>query len=81
MGAGPVPSEWAYRELQGPIEPGSIVTPHVLPRNASPEQVQQALADKRKHPLYTGMALALLVEVMNGRLFTTVSPSATFNDI
>lgn len=76
-----MPSEWAYRELHGPIQPGSIVTPRVLPRNASPEQVQQALADKRKHPLYTGVVLALLVEVMNGRLFTTVSPSARSNDL
>ena len=72
--AGPAPPRWgdlhadAIQQNKGAIPP----PPPALPPNAPPEALAAAAAARRKHPLYPSVALGLLTEIINGRLFTTV---------
>jgi len=45
----------------------------VLPFSATPEQKQALIAQKRRHPLFSSCALMIITEIINSRLFTTVS--------
>ena len=51
-----------------------VLAPTILPVTATTEEKFQANLVRRAHPLYSLVTLKLLQEIMNGRLFTTVSP-------
>jgi hypothetical protein len=74
--AGAAPNRWgnftATQQQGRRCAPGQVVPPLVLEPGASPEEVQRAADIRRAHPLYASIALGLLTEVINSRLFTTV---------
>lgn len=49
-----------------------IVTPQPEPDMAPPEVKAMLTAARRSHPLYRSVALQLVSEILNSRLFTTV---------
>ena len=52
--------------------PMMVLSPQVLPPNASSAQIDRNTQIRRSHPLYADVSLRLLTEIMNSRLFTTV---------
>lgn len=77
--SGRAPPRWGRfdaKELPGPMPPQMVLAPPVLNAGASLQSVAQAELVRKAHPLYSDVALRLLVEILNGRLFTTVSRDA-----
>jgi predicted Zn-dependent peptidase len=72
--AGPAPNRWGNftKEQQVGRTGGDTRPPIALPMNPTPEQVREAAAVRRAHPLYASVTLGLLSEIVNSRLFTTV---------
>ena len=72
--AGKAPSRWGSFGADSPVTaPVMVVCPQVLPPNASSAQIERNTQIRRAHPLYADVSLRLLTEIMNSRLFTTVS--------
>ena len=74
--AGKAPSRWGRfgADSTGCTAPSDgAVCPQVLPPNASSAQIERNTQIRRSHPLYADVSLRLLTEIMNSRLFTTVS--------
>jgi len=73
--AGKAPSRWGRFGADTVLAPPMlVVSPQVLPPNASSAQIDRNTEVRRAHPLYADVSLRLLTEIMNSRLFTTVSP-------
>ncbi|KAL4457809.1 hypothetical protein ABPG75_012674 [Micractinium tetrahymenae] len=74
--AGAAPNRWGNftaAQQQGRRAAAGAVTPPVqLAPGAAPEEVARAAEIRRSHPLYASIALGLLTEIINSRLFTTV---------
>ncbi|CAD7695599.1 unnamed protein product [Ostreobium quekettii] len=74
--AGPAPSRWGMFGSStlptGP--PARVVSPPQEPEGPSSNPLAQSFATaiRRAHPLYPSTTLALLTEIINSRLFTTV---------
>ena len=74
--AGKAPSRWGRFGVDPPVAaPMMVLSPQVLPPNASSAQIDRNTQIRRSHPLYADVALRLLTEIMNSRLFTTVRSS------
>ena len=75
---GQAPPRWGNfgsMDLTQPdLETQLVLAPTVLPVTATTEEKFRANLVRRAHPLYSLVTLKLLQEIMNGRLFTTVSP-------
>ena len=72
--AGKAPSRWGSFGADSPVTaPVMVVCPQVLLPNASSAQIERNTEIRRAHPLYADVSLRLLTEIMNSRLFTTVS--------
>lgn len=72
--AGKAPSRWGRFGADPPtVPPVMVEPPQVLPPNASSAQIDRNTHIRRSHPLYADVSLRLLTEIMNSRLFTTVS--------
>eukprot|EP00210_Caulerpa_lentillifera_P004547 g4337.t1 len=73
---GPAPARWGPFGSQDEtlVKPKKIVPPVSDPegRDANPLGIAFATAIRRVHPLYPSTTLALLKEIINSRLFTTV---------
>ena len=83
--AGPAPNRWgnftaaASAAAEGTAEGAEqlqrareVVPPMLLTPESTPAQVAEAARIRRAHPLYAGITLGLLTEIINSRLFTTV---------
>ena len=71
--AGKAPSRWGRFGVDPPTAaPMMVLSPQVLPPNASSAQIDRNTQIRRSHPLYADVSLRLLTEIMNSRLFTTV---------
>lgn len=70
--AGAAPPRWAIAQ-DGAASAGTVAPPAPPPaRGSSPAVWAEHNAVRRRHPLYPSVTLALLTEVVNSRLFTTV---------
>ncbi|KFM27169.1 putative zinc protease PqqL [Auxenochlorella protothecoides] len=70
--AGAAPPRWAIAQ-EGAASAGTVAPPAPPPaRGSSPAVWAEHNAVRRRHPLYPSVTLALLTEVVNSRLFTTV---------
>ena len=71
--AGAAPCRWGAFGEGPPTAPVGAVSPPPVPGpSASADELAAARAARRAHPLYADVALSLLAEVVNSRLFTTV---------
>ena len=78
--AGKAPSRWGRFGVDPPVAaPMMVLSPQVLPPNASSAQIDRNTQIRRSHPLYADVALRLLTEIMNSRLFTTVRSSPAWS--
>ncbi len=72
--AGPAPSRWgAFSPDVAVAPPGAVPPPAQVGAFGSREELEAARAARRSHPLFASVCLSLLTEVINSRLFTTVS--------
>lgn len=75
--AGKAPARWGHFDVeQLPQRDPSrlVVAPQISSGQQSGKEREQQTLIRRSHPLYATTTLRLLTEIMNGRLFTTVSP-------
>ncbi|KAG2497394.1 hypothetical protein HYH03_004550 [Edaphochlamys debaryana] len=74
---GPAPARWGPLGFFGPLEP--LQRPIKPPQGAKAMMDAAARADaeatRRNHPVFAGVMLMLLTEIINSRLFTTVRDS------
>ena len=72
--AGPAPSRWgSFSPDVAVAPPGAVPPPAQVGAFGSREELEAARAARRSHPLFASVCLSLLTEVINSRLFTTVS--------
>lgn len=72
--AGPAPLKWStFSSPQQPLSPQQeVIAPSRPSPMASQQEIAEAAAVRRAHPLYGTVTLMLLTEVLNCRLFATV---------